>query len=124
MPTSFSTTGAHSGGERGHQELQAMLPDRAEVLAHPLLAGGHRAGRTLRGSHHPAATRDGLRPGDPEVGERPVGVVEGAKHSSGYYQEGEQDHSRYDSCNDGGGVSSAKARSIVGRERMRPTMVL
>src|SRR5688500_18984802 len=55
------------------------------------------------GSHHPAATRDGLRPGDPKVGERPVGVIEGAKHRCGYYQEGEQDHSRNDARDDGGG---------------------
>src|SRR5918995_3474701 len=117
MPTSYSTMGAHSGGEPGHQELQAMLPDRAEVLAHPLLAGGHRAWRTLRGSHHPAATWDGLRPGDPEVGERPVGVVEGAKHSSGYYQEGEQDHSRYDSCKDGGGGELRYGQEYRGQEK-------
>jgi hypothetical protein len=40
MPTSYSTTGAHSGGERGHQKVQAMLPDRAEVIAHPCLLVG------------------------------------------------------------------------------------
>jgi hypothetical protein len=39
MPTSFSTMGAHSGGERGYQELQAMLPDRAELLTPCLLVG-------------------------------------------------------------------------------------
>src|SRR5918999_3143592 len=94
-------TGDHRSGSRGCVPGDALpggtLWQPARGQADPTDRTGEPWGITgpipadiasCSASHHPAATGDGLRPGDPKVGERPVGVVEGAKHSSGYYQVG------------------------------------